>query len=68
MITLIHTQYSPDKTRVAYAYYDAVKQQFLLRGYYNLAQTMSKVVLNEVEATLVLDLYINGKYDNLDHI
>jgi hypothetical protein len=68
MITLVHTRHSPDNTRVAYAYYDAANQQFLLRGYNNLAQTMSKVVINEVESIVVLDLYIDGKYDNLDHL
>jgi len=68
MITLIHTRHSPDNTRVAHAYYDTANQQFLLRGYHSLAQTMSKVVINEVEALNVLDLYIDGKYDNLDHL
>ena len=68
MITLIHTRHSPDKARVAHAYYDASNKQYLLRGYHNLTQTMSKVVLNEIESIIVLDLYIEGKYDNLDHI
>lgn len=57
-----------DASRRVLLYYVIDSDQFLVLGYLNDNLTMSKTVLNLVEAQYCTDRYLSGSNDNLEGI
>lgn len=57
-----------DASRRVLLYYVIDSNQFLVLGYHNNKLTMSKTVLNLVEAQYFTDRYLAGSNDNLEGI
>lgn len=65
---LVSTTNSSDLTRSVMIYYLDQEEHYLVLGYHHNHITMSKTVLNHIEAQHVAFSFLSGNYDNLSHL